>query len=500
MAERASIHQERHQHMTIDATTTKLSFASTLHYAPDYLQRCARALDEALFSAPAYEAWRQLDPGPASPVFSRLAALPALTKGDLRKYGPQGFVPQGRDIAEGLAPDTPDPVEGSRGLSPDRVNRGLAPDRISRGLAAGEIELVTTSGTTDDQVTNVWYQPWWDASEAASWQLNAHARAVATGAHREAILTSPWCTGFPCEDGYLTREQRTLGRFLYLSERSDPSAWSDALMERMVDELNAFRPVVLEANPSFLARLSRYIVSRRLRVYSPKLIVLTYENPSVLHYRQIGRAFDAPIASSYGSTEAGYVFMECEAGRLHQVTASCHVDFLPFAPQHGGPDMGRILVTLFDNPWRSLVRFDVGDAVRLDTQAPCPCGRHEGLTLASVEGRTANLTRTPEGQAVTQGMVDRALSAVAGLEEYQLLQIGPFAYALHFVVEGAEPHLVAGAAREALKAVYGPAALITARPVEAIAPDPPGKYRLTRALAPPDPDALLDDKYAPRLP
>ena len=240
MAERASIHQERHQHMTIDATATKLSFASTLHYAPDYLQRCARALDEALFSAPAYEAWRQLDPGPASPVFSRLAALPALTKGDLRKYGPQGFVPQGRDIAE-----------------------GLAPDRISRGLAAGEIELVTTSGTTDDQVTNVWYQPWWDASEAASWQLNAHARAVATGAHHEAILTSPWCTDFPCEDGYLTREQRTLGRFLYLSERSDPSAWSDALMERMADELNAFRPVVLEANPSFLARLSRHIVKRR---------------------------------------------------------------------------------------------------------------------------------------------------------------------------------------------------------------------------------------------
>ena len=462
--------------------TIRLSFASTLHYDPDYPQRCARALDEALFSAPAYEAWRQLDPGLASPVFSRLAALPALTKGDLRRYGPQGFVPQGRDIAEGLAPDTPDPVEGNR------------------GLAAGEIELVTTSGTTDDQVTNVWYQPWWDASEAASWQLNAHARAVATGAHREAILTSPWCTGFPCEDGSLTREQRTLGRFLYLSERSNPSSWSDALMERMVDELNAFRPVVLEANPSFLARLSRYIASRRLRVYSPKLIVLTYENPSILHYRQIGRAFDAPIANSYGSTEAGYVFMECEAGRLHQVSASCHVDFLPFAPQHGGPDMGRILVTLFDNPWRSLVRFDIGDVVRLDAQEPCPCGRHEGLTLASVEGRTANLTRTPEGQAVTQGMVDRALSAVAGLEEYQLLQIGPFAYVLRFVVEGAEPRLVAGAAREALKAVYGPAALITAKPVEAIAPDPPGKYRLTRALAASDPDALLDGKYAPMLP
>ena len=123
-------------------------------------------------------------------------------------------------------------------------------------------------------------------------------------------------------------------------------------------------------------------------MHSPAVIILTYENPSILHHRQIRRAFDAPVASSYGSTETAYVFMECEAGRLHQVTETCHVDFLPFAPEHGGPDVGRILVTTFDNPWRSLVRFDVGDVVRLNGPAPCPCGRDEGLTLASIEGRT----------------------------------------------------------------------------------------------------------------
>jgi phenylacetate-coenzyme A ligase PaaK-like adenylate-forming protein len=235
-------------------------------------------------------------------------------------------------------------------------------------------------------------------------------------------------------------------------------------------------------------------------VHSPALIVLTYENPSVLHRRQISRTFDAPIASSYGATEAGYVFMECEAGRLHQVTASCHVDFLPFAPEHGGPDVGRILVTIFDNPWRSLVRFDIGDVVRLDGHAPCPCGRHEGLTLMSVEGRTVNLTLTPEGRAVTQGTVDHALGSVAGLVEYQVLQIGPSAYYLRFVAEGVASRFVAGEACDALRAVYGSAAVITADPVEAIAPDPPGKYCLTRTLEPIDPHALLDNKYAPRVP
>ncbi len=448
--------------------TSKCAFALNLRYGPYYPQRCDKALAEALYAAPAYAAWLAFDPGPAAGIFSRLAALPALTKADLRAHGPQAFVPHGRDVAS--------------------------------ALASGEISLVATSGTTSDQVTNIWYQPWWDATEASSWQLNAHARAAATGSHREAILTSPYCAGYPCEGGYLTMRERTLGRFLYLSERSDPSIWAPALMDRMVEEINAYEPVLLEANPSFLARLSRHIVRGGLHVHSPALIVLTYENPSLLHRRQIARAFASPIASSHGCTEAGHVFVECEAGRMHQVSACCHVDFLPFKPEHGGPDVGRVLVTTFDNPWRSLLRFDIGDVVRLDSSGPCPCGHAEGLTLASIEGRTVNLTLTPDGRAVTQAAVDRALAVVAGLAEYQFLQTGPSSYLLRIVPEGAEPRGVAGPAREALQALYGPAARIAVEPVEAVAPDPPGKYRLARSLAPVDADALLDCRFAPVMP
>ncbi len=441
------------------------SFASALRYDSYYVERCAKALETALYATPAYRQWRVRDPGREHPVFVRLAALPALTKADLRRHGPEGFVPEGRDMA--------------------------------RGLASGEIDLAVTSGTTGDQVVNLWYQPWWDATEAATWKLNAHARKVATGSHREAILTSPLCVGVPCEEGYLSTAQRRLGRFLYLSERSDPSTWSEDLMDRMVGEINAFAPVILEANPSFLARLSRHIFRRGLRVHSPGLIVLTYENPSLLHLRQIRRVFTAPIASSYGSTEAGHIFMQCEAGRMHQVTACCHVDFLPFRPEHGGPTLGRILVTTFDNPWRALLRFDTGDVIRLDEGDPCPCGQREGLTLSTIEGRTINLTRTPRGQAVTQGAVDRILAAVDGLVEYQLLQTAAAVYEVRFVAEDAGPSQVAGEVYEALRGLYGPEAQILTTPVAAIAPDPPGKYRLSRTLQPPDADSLLDEQYAP---
>ena len=436
-------------------------------YSPLYLNCCALALDEAIHTTEAYRSWGHFDTEKEADIFTRFKAFPSLTKKDIRELGPQAFVPRGKDIRE--------------------------------GLHEGIIELISTSGTTHDKVTNIWYQPWWNASEAASWKLNSHARMNATGDHREAILTSPYCAGFPCEHGFLSMKERTLGRFLFLTERSDPGLWSKELMTRMAEELNRFKPVILEANPSFLARLSRFIKKNNLKVHSPALIVLTYENPSSLHYRQITRAFDAPAASSYGATETGYVFMECEHKTLHQVTENVHVDFLPFLPAHGGPETGRILVSTFNNPWRSLLRFDIGDIVRINGHTPCPCGRTEGLSLASIEGRTVNLTLTPDGKAVTQGRVDRLLGSVRGLAEYQLLQTARCGYLLKYAADENEKNpALKNELLEALKTIYGKKSLISTEPAEALHPGPPGKYRLTHSLKPLDPDSFLDPRYAPR--
>ncbi|MCE5258180.1 MAG: hypothetical protein LLG44_03860 [Chloroflexi bacterium] len=436
-----------------------------LHYAPDYVELVERALQTALTATPAYASWRRFERSavPAN-VFLHLAALPALTKRELRDYGPAGFVPAGRNLGQ--------------------------------ALASGEVELVQTSGTTSDQVTNVWYQRWWNECEANSWQLNRYAREAATGSHREAILTSPLCSGVPCEEALLPPAERHIGRFLFLSERVDPRTWDDALMARMVSEINAYQPVLLEANPSFLAILARYILRSGAAVYRPHLITFTYENPSLIHYRLIGRAFGAPLASSYGATEAGYVFMECEYGRLHQVCRNVHVDFLPFRAEHGGPLVGQLLVTTLTNPWRALLRFDIGDLARL-AEEPCSCGIDEGLTLAGIEGRTINLTYAPNGRAVTQGEIDRALAQVAGLVEYQLLQSAPEEYGLSLVVEGAAPAATADEARGRLQTLYGAQAKVSAEVVQAIAPDPPGKYRLVKSVLARDTSALLEPRYAP---
>jgi len=428
-------------------------------FSSEYDERSRSILEEALRGLTAYASWRAFDPGPGYPVDARYAAMPTLTKKAIRDHFPEGFVPAGKDI--------------------------------KRGLDSGEIEFVKTSGTSDVSVTNIWHQRWWDESERLSWQLNSHAARLATGTHNEAILANPINVGFISNDADLPMGKRRLARFLYLNEKSDPALWTPELTKRMTEELEEFRPAVLEANPSLLAKLCRHIAESGRPVFQPGLIVITFEYPSVWHYRQIRRVFRSPIASSYGSTETGYVFMQCEAGKFHQNSDSCRVDFQPLKSEHGGPEIGRILVTPLHNPWYRILRFDVGDLVRRDVSGECPCGRNSGMVLSAIEGRMATATLTAAGRLVTLRELDDVIGGLSGVEEYKLEQSGKDSYDLFIVSRMADKPALGREASLRLKQLYGEGANISVRHEEALSPEITGKYRLAKTDFPMDVEDYL---------
>jgi phenylacetate-CoA ligase len=415
--------------------------------------RSREALERALGSASAYAGWRRFDPGPQAATDARYAALPALTKRELRRDFPQGFVPAGIDLPA--------------------------------LLAGGEVEYVQTSGTSGDAVTLLWSQAWWDASERASWQLNAHARRWMTGTHREAVLASARCVGPPYRAAARTMAERTLGRLLFLNQSTDVE-WSDGEVARMAAELARFRPVVLEADPAYLAAFARRAAALGLPLHQPELVVFTYAFATRAHLRQIRLRFAAPLMSSHGSTESGYVFIECEHGRLHQNVASCRVDPVPLKAAHGGPLLVRLLVTPFGHPCFSVLRFDVGD-LGLVSETPCACGNREGLVLDALAGRAKDATFTTAGRLVTLRELDEALGAAPALCDYRLEQRGPSAFHFRYVSE--QPADDAAVVVPALAALYGPGAQVTAEPVAALVPEPSGKYRPASAWHEVDVDA-----------
>ncbi len=459
--------RESHHNFKETLKTLHLNNLKTCHnkelYSEEYYQHSLDVLEKALSEVAFYQKWRSFDPGKDKSIDLRYAAMPVLTKNDIREQPLQNFLPHDMDI--------------------------------EIGQSNGEITFVNTSGTTSEMVTNIWNQEWWDASERASWALNSYTTKVANGSHREAILASSLSVGFLSDDKYLPMEKRKVSRFLFLNERSSPLLWTSKLMDRMINELDLFKPVILESNPSFLAKLCRYISSHNKSVFQPELIVFTYEYPLRIHIQQIQRVFDVPLVSSYGSTEVGYVFMECEFGKLHQNSEFCRVDLQPLRVEHGGPALSRILVTTFKNPWYYILRFNIGDLVHVDERASCSCGRESGLILSAVEGRVKNITFTCDDRVVTLRELDSALSVLEGVDEYQLFQLTNDSYRLHLVSQRKDKHKMSVEAKNVLCEIYGVDARASIVYDDAIYPEISGKYSVAQTLLPFKFENLLADRY-----
>jgi phenylacetate-coenzyme A ligase PaaK-like adenylate-forming protein len=421
-----------------------------------YPARCASTLERALNRVPFYRDWKSVDPGPSLPVFKRLAVLPVLTKRNLRANVPRGFMDDTRACAG--------------------------------GFASGDVEIVTTSGTAEDRASVVWHQPWWDRSEREAARLHPVLDRAFSAPHREAVLTSPVCAGNLCHVGDATMEERTLGSLLFLNQALDPAAWNEGTIRRMAREMELFRAEVLEADPAYLALFSRAATRAGFALHQPSCIVLTYEFPSRIHYRAIARAFPGvPVVSSYGSTETGHVFTQCDRGAFHQNTATCHVDIQPIRPDRGDSRVGRILVSTLDNHWFTLLRFDIGDLARVQS-APCTCGRTDGLVLESIEGRLRDITFDCTGRVVTVKQVDDALGVVECIAGYQVEQDAHGSCILRYVVEpgGDAEHSpdVGSRLLKVLRDVYGPGASIELRRESSLSPEQSGKFRLARTALP----------------
>ncbi|MGO4392397.1 phenylacetate--CoA ligase family protein [Variovorax sp. M-6] len=220
----------------------------------------------------------------------------------------------------------------------------------------------------------------------------------------------------------------------------------------MVAELNALAPTVIATYPSAAVLLAEERLAGRLRS-SPQEVWTGGEDMSAAKREFMRRAFDCPVASSYGASEFLSLASECEHGHLHLnsdwvILEPVDAQGRAAAPGEAG---ATTLLTNLANHVQPLIRYDMGDRVTVQARA-CVCG--SCLPVIEVEGRSEETLHLGRAGAGSVSVLPLALSTKleedAGLFDFQLVQEGPCELLLRTGLCGTEAELALRRAQRVL--------------------------------------------------
>ena len=338
---------------------------------------------------------------------------------------------------------------------------------VERGLTEKRFEYESTSGTTSGPMTVIMEEGWWAAQTRRAYLASPILREFADRPHRKCVLAPVGCSSNLCPYEDHPFPHRYFDGTVYLNLTSDPFAFPEPEWDRIVLELQATAPEILEGEPVYLALLARAVLKRGVRVPSIRAVILTYGKASRQHGRRIAEAFPAQQVDLYGSTEAGYLFVGTAFGDDSRVIdGNAFVELVPW--RQNLPEVFQIYVTTRGRQAMPLLRYHTADVVRRMPSGYRLLGRERDLHFRST------------GELVGAEDVDAVLPADFNCWHYSLVQTGESRWEFHYVADHTAPRAPLEAA---LAGLLGEGARVSAFRRKAIAPAPSGKFALLKPLA-----------------
>ena len=350
-----------------------------------------------------------------------------------------------------------------------RGHQAFFPDYrvVERGLQSKAFEYEATSGTTQSPMTVIMERGWWDAQTERAYLASPILGEFAGRKHRKCVLAPVGCSSNLCPWEDYPYPNRYVDGTVYLNLSSDPFAFPEAEWNRILVELQATQPELLEGEPVYLTLLARAALKRGVRVPSLRAVILTYGKASVQHGRRIAEAFPAPQVDLYGSTEAGYLFVgEAFRDNSRAIDENAFIELSPWVPDV--PDLFEIYVTTRGRRAMPLLRYRAGDVVRR-----MPTGYR-------ILGRAGGLYRRADGAVISSFEVDEALPESFACWHWSLVQTAEARWDFHYVADHAADH---EEIENAMSAVLGPGARVNAFRRKFVAPAASGKFSLLKPLA-----------------
>ena len=254
------------------------------------------------------------------------------------------------------------------------------------------------------------------ASQVASRQRISRWWGVSIG-DREFAL---W--GSPIE---VTRQDLWRGvRDRLLRTRLFPAfEMNESVMSRYLDalETGGWRQVFGYPSALYVLCLHARREGRDLRKLGIKVAFVTSEMLFPYQRELISDTLNCPVANGYGGRDSGFIAHECPQGGMHIMADGMIVEILDEQDQSvpaGEP--GDIVVTDLYSQEVPFLRYVTGDRGALSLQR-CSCGRALPL-LKSIEGRSNDNIRTPDGRIMNSLAMVYPLRELPGIEQFRICQ------------------------------------------------------------------------------
>lgn len=220
---------------------------------------------------------------------------------------------------------------------------------------------------------------------------------------------------------------------------------------RVLEALERYRPHILATYPTAAEALAEAHECGRLE-FAPAELWLGGECLSQAEAQRLRRSFQCQVRNAYGASEFLSLAWSCRLGRLHlnadwALLEPVDADYRPVPAGHFSHT---VLLTNLANRLQPLIRYDLGDAVRLLPE-PCRCG--SGLPVIEVQGRADDVLRLHDAAGEEVSLLPLVLETVleeqGGVHDFQLRQSAPDALRLRLGATVVSPE----ARRRALRAL-----------------------------------------------
>ena len=182
------------------------------------------------------------------------------------------------------------------------------------------------------------------------------------------------------------------------------------------------RPRFFSGFPSAISELARFIDLQRVRLpFTPSAVFVTSETLTANQREVIERVFGCKVRDQYCASEGAPFIVECPCGSMHLDITTGVVEVVD--DNGNEADEGEMLVTAFFTRGTPIIRYRIGDSIKLSPARRCPCGWDTPL-VERIHGRTTDYIEVPGHGRIFCSQIGDCVKGVETVLKFQVEMSG----------------------------------------------------------------------------